>query len=46
MQVVVYLPAEDTKYKVEHEEGTDNNQRHEESPVEEASDGIVGLKIC
>ena len=39
-----HLPTEDTKYKVEHEEGTDDNERHEVNPVEETPQGIVSLK--
>ena len=38
------LPAENAKDKVEHEEGSDDNERHEESPVEHVPNGIVGLE--
>ena len=38
------LPTENAKDKVEHEEGPDDNERHEESPVEHVPNGIVGLR--
>ena len=38
------LPAENAKDKVEHEEGPDDNERHEESPVEHVPNCIVGLE--
>ena len=39
-----HLPTEDTKDKVEHEEGADDNERHKVNPVEETPQGIVSLK--
>ena len=39
-----HLPTEDTKDKVEHEEGADDNERHKVNPVEETPKGIISLK--
>ena len=41
-------PTEYAKDKVEHEERSDNDERHEERPVEHVPDCIVRLKksIC
>ena len=39
-----HLPTEDTKDKVEHEEGADDNERHKVNPVEETPQGIISLK--
>ena len=38
------LPAEDSEHEVEHEEGADDDQRNKVDPVEEAAQGIIGLK--
>ena len=38
------LPTENAKDKVEHEEGPDDNERHEESPVEHVPNCIIGLR--
>ena len=38
------LPTENAKDKVEHEKGSDDNERHEEGPVEHVPNGIVGLE--
>ena len=43
-KVNIDLPTENAKDKVEHEEGPDDNERHEESPVEHVPNGIVGLE--
>ena len=37
------VPAEDTQHQVEHEEGSDHNERDEVDPVEEAAQSVVGL---
>ena len=39
-----HLPTEDTKDKVEHEEGADDNERHKVNPVKETPQGIISLK--
>ena len=38
------LPAKYAKDKVEHEEGPDDNERHEVDPVKETPQGIISLK--
>ena len=38
------LPAEDTEYEIEHEEGADDDERHEVEMVEGIPDGVIGLK--
>ena len=38
------LPTENAKDKVEHEEGPDDDERHEESPVEHIPNRVVGLR--
>ena len=40
-----HLPTEDTKDKVEHEEGADDDEGDEENPVEGAPKGIICLGI-
>jgi hypothetical protein len=37
------VPTEDTQHQVEHEEGSDHNERDEVDPVEEAAQSVVGL---
>jgi hypothetical protein len=37
------VPAEDTQHQVQHEEGSDHNERDEVDPVEEAAQSVVGL---
>ena len=39
-----WLPAQDTENEVEHEEGPDDDERHEVDPVEVAAHRIVRLK--
>ena len=39
-----HLPTEDTKDKVEHEEGANDNERHKVNPVEETPQVIISLK--
>lgn len=36
-------PAENSKDQVEHEEGSDHNERHKVDPVEVASQSIISL---
>ncbi len=40
---VLFLPAEDSEYEIEHEEGTDDDQRHEVELIERVPDGVVRL---
>jgi len=39
------LPAEDTKDKVEHEEGADDDEGNEVDPVEVAAHRVIRLEI-
>ena len=38
-------PTEDAKDKVEHEEGSDDDEGNEENPVESVPKCIVGLQL-
>ena len=39
------LPAEHAEHEVEHEEGSNHDEREEEEPVEHGTNGVISLKF-